>query len=116
MPDADELLNHPLTAAAAGSFVGMLFARQMTWPQAILAWLAGTLCAHYLAPAVVGYFDIAARSPLATAFVVGAFGLQVVAIAYDALKVARENPGATLGMIVDILLKRKDLAPKDAKP
>ena len=103
----DDIIKHPAIAAALGAFVSLALARKMTILQALLSWMAGWSCAVYLAPALMLWSPTLAQSEPGTAFLVGAFGLQIVAIFYDICVVLREDPKATLGMVIDVLQRKK---------
>ncbi len=109
MAQFDDVASHPAVAAGFGAFVSLILARKMTILQSLLSWLAGFICAIYLAPAVINSWPVLAASVGAGGihFAVGAFGLQLTAMLYDFIAVIRENPKATLTAVFDILLKRK---------
>ena len=111
MAQPDDITNHPAIAAAAGAFVSMVLARKMTPLQALVSWCSGFLCAWYGTSLLIGWLPWLLPYERGATFVVGVFGLQIVAVIYDVGVVLREDPKATLMAVVDILLKRKDLKP-----
>ena len=111
MTQFEDVTNHPAFAGGVGAFVSLILSRKMTWTQSVLAWLAGWACAVYLAPILMNWSALMASGGGGTSFLVGAFGFQVIGIFYDIFLVLRDDPRATLSMVIDIL-QRKGGAPK----
>ncbi len=68
----------PMIAGFAGGVVSLSNLRSLTYPQALMAVVAGALCANYLTPSAVKVFAIPAELNLGIAFVIGLVGMNIV--------------------------------------
>jgi len=107
MTQFDDTINHPVVAGGLGAFVSLILARKMTAPQALLSWIAGFACAIYLAPVLIVWWPWLGKSAAGTTFAVGMFGLQIVAIFYDICVVLKDDPQATISMVLDVLRRKR---------